>query len=60
MLNTHWGKFGQDPDKAKMTYISDPEEYTETMTDSMINVTEVNKGQRSMFSYPTSLHDPRQ
>ena len=41
MLNTHWGKFGQNPDKAKMTYISDPEEYIEMMTDSTIDVTDI-------------------
>ena len=41
MLNIHWGKFGQNPDKAKITYISEPEEYIEMMmTDSTIDVIE--------------------
>ena len=41
MLNFHWGEFGQNPDKSKVTYVSYPAEYIEMMiTDDTIEVTE--------------------
>ena len=41
MINSHWGKFGQNPDKKKVVYVSDPEEYVGYMTDSSIEVMEL-------------------
>jgi hypothetical protein len=41
MLNSHWGKFGQNPSKTKLTYISDPHEYINMMTDDSIEVTDL-------------------
>ena len=41
MLNSHWGKFGQNPDKSKVTYVSDPAEYVEMMTDDTLEVTDL-------------------
>lgn len=38
MLNSHWGKFGQNPNKAKLTYVSEPKEYIEKMTDPATDV----------------------
>ena len=39
MLNSHWGKFGQNPDKSKVSYVWDPSEYVATMTDDTQEVT---------------------
>ena len=41
MLNSHWGYFGQHPNKLKGTYISDPAEYFEMMTDDTLEVTDL-------------------
>ena len=41
MLNSHWGTFGQNPNKSKVTYISDPAEYVEMMTDDTLEVTDL-------------------
>ena len=41
MLNSHWGKFGQNPNKSKVTYVSDPAEYVEMLTDDTIEVTDL-------------------
>ena len=41
MLNSHWGSFGQNPNKSKMTYVSDPAEYVEMMTDDTVEVTDL-------------------
>ena len=41
MLNSHWGKFGQNPDKTKVTYVSDPAEYVSMMNDDSIEVTDL-------------------
>ena len=41
MLNSHWGKFGQNADKSKITYVSDPAEYVELMTDDTLEVTDL-------------------
>jgi len=41
MLNSHWGKFGQNPNKSKLTYISDPQEYIDMMTNDGIEVTDL-------------------
>ena len=39
MLNSFWGKFGQQTNKDKWTYIGDPAEYIQMMTD---NTKEIN------------------
>ena len=41
MLNSHWGKFGQNPNKAKLTYVAEPKKYIEMMTDPTIQVTDL-------------------
>ena len=41
MLNSHWGKFGQRPNKDKLTYVADPATYIEMMTDQKIEVTDL-------------------
>lgn len=41
MLNAHWGKFGQNPCKSKLTYISDPKEYINMMTSDSIEVSDL-------------------
>ena len=41
MLNSHWGKFGQQANKVKMTYVSEPQKYVEMMTDNKIEVTDL-------------------
>ena len=41
MLNSHWGKFGQQPNKDKLTYVADPAKYIEMMTDETIEVTDL-------------------
>ncbi len=41
MMNSHWGKFGQNPSKCKISYISDPREYVQKMTDDGIEVTDL-------------------
>ena len=41
MLNSHWGKFGQNPNKTKITYISKPKEYINMMQDSTKEVLDV-------------------
>ena len=41
MLNFHRGKFGQNPNKSKVTYVSDPTEYGEMMTDDTLEVTDL-------------------
>ena len=38
---SHWGKFGQNPQKSKMTYISEPQTYIKMMTDNSIEVSDV-------------------
>ena len=41
MLNSHWGKFGQNPNKSKLSYVSDPAEYVDMMTDDTLEVTDL-------------------
>ena len=41
MLNSHWGKFGQNPQKKKIVYISDPKTYVEMMMDDKIQVCDI-------------------
>ena len=41
MLNSHWGKFGQRPNKDKLTYVADPATYIEMMTDEKTEVTDL-------------------
>ena len=41
MLNSFWGKFGQCPRKSKLTYISDPVEYIDMMTNDTLEVTDL-------------------
>ena len=41
MLNSHWEKFGQNPNKSKLTYMSDIQVYIDMMTDDTIDVTEL-------------------
>ena len=41
MLNSHWGKFGQRPNKDKLTYVADPATYVKMMTDEAIEVTDL-------------------
>lgn len=41
MLNSHWGKFGQNPNKSKLTYVSDPAEYIEMMTDDSKEIMDI-------------------
>ena len=41
MLNSHWGKFGQNPDKHKVTYVADPEEYIKMMYDDKIEISDL-------------------
>ena len=41
MLNSHWGKFGQRPNKDKLTYVADPSTYIEMMTSEKIEVTDL-------------------
>ena len=41
MLNSHWGKFGQQPNKDKLTYVADPATYVKMMTDETIEVTDL-------------------
>ena len=41
MLNAHWGKFGQNPCKSKLTYISEPKKYIDMMTDETIEVSDL-------------------
>lgn len=41
MLNSHWGKFGQQPNKDKLTYVADPKTYIDMMTDQTIEVTDL-------------------
>ena len=32
MLNSHWGKFGQNPQKSQTVYVDEPKQYVELMT----------------------------
>ena len=41
MLNSHWEKFGQNPDNSKVMYVSDTGEYVEMMTDDTLKVTDL-------------------
>ena len=41
MLNSHWGKFGQNPNKSKLTYVADPKEYIAMMTDDTLEITDL-------------------
>jgi hypothetical protein len=41
MLNSMWGKMGQNPNKSKMTYVSDPVEYVKMMTDDSLEITDL-------------------
>ena len=41
MLNSHWGKFGQQPNKEKMIYVADPQQYIKMMTDPTIEVSDL-------------------
>ena len=41
MLNSHWGKFIQNPDKSKVSYVSDSSEYVAIMTDDTLEVTDL-------------------
>ena len=41
MLNSHWGKFGQNPNKTKITYVAKPKEYINTMQDSARTILDV-------------------
>ena len=41
MLNSHWGKFAQNQDKSKVSYVSDPSEYVAIMTDDTLEVTDL-------------------
>ena len=38
MLNSFWGKFGQNPQKDKMIYLEEPKDYIRMMTDDTIEV----------------------
>ena len=40
-INSHWGKFAQQPNKTKVTYVSDPEEYISMMTDDALEITDL-------------------
>ena len=42
MLNSFWGKFGQNPQKDKTVYIENPSEYIRMMTDDKIEVCDLN------------------
>ena len=41
MLNSHWGKFGQNPNKSKVTYVSDCSQYVDMMTNDALEVTDL-------------------
>lgn len=41
MLNSMWGKMGQNPNKSKIVYISDPAEYVTMMTDDRVEITDI-------------------
>ncbi len=41
MLNSHWGKFGQNPQKKKIVYIDDPKVYVEMMLDDKTQVCDI-------------------
>lgn len=41
LLNSMWGKMGQNPNKSKMTYVSDPVEYVDMMTDDGREITDL-------------------
>ena len=41
MLNSMWGKMGQNPNKSKTTYVSDCREYVELLTDDMDTLKEL-------------------
>ena len=41
MLNSFWGKFGQNPRKDKISYIDDPAEYVSMMTNDKLEVCDI-------------------
>ena len=38
---SHWGKFGQNPDKNKVDYVADPAEYIDMMSNDSIEVSDL-------------------
>ena len=41
MLNSFWGKFGQNAKKDKVTYVDDPKEYVQMLTSDKIEVCDI-------------------
>ena len=41
MMNSHWGKFGQNPNKSKLTYIANPIDYIAMMHNDAIEITDL-------------------
>ena len=41
LLNSMWGKMGQNPNKSKITYIAEPAEYVHMMSDDRIEITDI-------------------
>ncbi|MCG8432162.1 MAG: hypothetical protein MJA29_13455, partial [Candidatus Omnitrophica bacterium] len=41
MLNSFWGKFGQNCNKTQVTYITDPKEYFDLLLDDTVEVTNI-------------------
>lgn len=41
LLNSMWGKMGQNPNKSKITYISEPAEYVSMMTNGALEITDL-------------------
>ena len=55
MLNSHWGKFGQNPDKKKVVYVSDPADYVRYMTDASIEVSDLRYANKEHVALTYSL-----
>lgn len=41
ILNSMWGKMGQNPNKSKISYLSDPAEYLKMMTNDSMEITDL-------------------